>query len=238
VNKSNNLTTEAAQSEGLLTNMSAIERRRFLLNTAGKGALVGAALANPLHSIAQVTKPDVLVCKHPTSSQIIMCSVSGMQSAIGSRQVTQILASGYSPGYWGQVKKGNICLNTGSVWRPDMKQVFPAALTGWSWTTPVNTVLTASTLPAELTLDLLMVDKNKCFKSIADGGGNVAFVNYANSDERHWMCAIFNAAIFFSLGKFPYDWQTIRAVANGTNTVIDKRELYKLVKSLEGYNKP
>lgn len=235
MNKSNNSTTDAAQSEGLPNSMSALERRRFLFNTAGKGAVVGVALANPMRSMAQVAGTPVLVCKHPTSTQLVMCSVSGMQSAIGSRQTNQILASGYSPGYWGQVKD-DLCLKTGSVWRPNMKQTFPARLTGWSWTTPVRTVLTTSSLPADLSLELLVVNRNKCTKP--GGAGDVAFVDYANSEERHWMCAIFNAAIFFPLGKFPYDWQIIRAVANGTNTSISKSELYKLVKSLEGYNEP
>jgi hypothetical protein len=261
VNKTNNLTTDAAQSEGIPNNLSALERRRFLFNTAGKGAVVGVALANPMRSLAQATNTPVLVCEpipriaSPTSSQLIMCSVSGMQSAIGSRQLNTVMAKGYSPGFWGQTQQGDVCLLSGGKYGPDMKQAFPS-LGALNWTSLVSSVFPSNTtgLPVNLTLALLMVQKNKCTvpaenvsakranpksdKNAADVDApvEVAFDDYSNSEWRHWMCAILNSGLFYQSSQFPYHWTTIRDVANGTNSSIDRGNLLTLLKSLEHYN--
>jgi len=230
VDNTNVSSTGDVPSEGLLTGMTALERRRFLFKSLGKGAAVGAVLANPIRASAQAADP-VLVCKSPTTGQLSMCSVSGMQSAIGSRQLTTSQAVGKSPGYWGKLD-GDSCVNIGTtsipVWGPKMERTCPA----FTWTTLVSDVLTLSTVASNVTLAMLMAQGDgKCTNS---DGKTVNYGKYRNKPERHWICAIFNAAQYYPLNQFPYDATTIQNVANGVNTSIDKDNLYKLLKSLEG----
>lgn len=239
MDKSNNSTTDAAPSEGILTNMSTIERRRFLFKSVGKGAAVGAVMVSPMRSIASSGGDTVLVCKHPTSAQMIMCSVSGMQSAIGSRDLNTEEAKGFSPGYWGKLD-GNSCVKVGGtdsnpVWGPKMERKFPPSLSNWSWTTLVKTVLTQSSLGTGVTLGMLMaVGDGKCEIPSKGKDEEVDYGKYSNTTDAHWICAILNAATFPT--RFPYSATKIRDVANGTDTSIDRDMLYKLVVSLEGVN--
>lgn len=225
----NDPSTDAVPSEGLVTSMSALERRRLLFKAIGKGAAVGAVMANPLHASAQVS--PIVVCNSPTTGQLIMCSVSGMQSAIGSRQVTTSQAMGHSPGYWGKVS-GDSCVDYGNkwhhVWGPKMERTCPV----YTWGTLVKDVLRTPTVPLNVTLAMLMADGNGiCTKSHGD---QVNYGQYKNTTDRHWICAIFNAATYYSSNHFPYDAKTILDVANGDNTSIDRAKLYTLLTSLEG----
>ena len=231
MNNTNDPSTDAVPSEGLVTSMSALERRRFLFKAIGKGAAVGAVFANPVLAAAQVSDP-VVVCKSPTSTELIMCSVSGMQSAIGSRHLTTSQALGHSPGYWGKLSDGS-CVNYGTagqspVWGPKMFRTCPA----YTWGTLVSQVLKAPTVPANVTLAMLMADGDGT--CITPSGGQVDYGKYSNKTDRHWICAIFNAATYYSSNQFPYDAKTIRDVANGVNTSIDRSMLYTLLTSLEG----
>jgi hypothetical protein len=230
VNKVNNPSADGVPSKGLLTHLSVLERRRFLFKSVGKGAALGVAVVNPLRASAQVSDPT-LVCKSPTTAQLAICSVSGMQSAIGSRHVTTLQALGHSPGYWGHVTD-NSCFNYGTsshpVWGPKMSRTCPA----YTWGTLVSQVLTSPTVPANVTLGMLMADGNgTCTKS---NGHEVTYGKYSNTDDCHWICAIFNAATYYGSKQFPYDLTTIKNVANGVDTTIDKSKLFTLLKSLEG----
>jgi hypothetical protein len=226
VESKNQLPSDAIPSEGVVRSMTAIERRRVLLKAIGGGTVASAAVALPLKAAAS---DSILVCKSPTTGQLIMCSVSGMQSAIGSRTLTQVQVCGYSPGYWGKLNdKLCVCGPTGSgEWGPNMARTCPSPYT---WTTTVKSVLTFSTLSSSLTLGMLMADGNgSCSKP---DKSTVSYGNYSNTEEVHWMCAIFNALTF--PGKYPYTATKIRNVANGTDTSIDRANLLLLIKSLEG----
>lgn len=65
-------------------------------------------------------------------------------------------------------------------------------------------------------------------------GSKLTYGQYSNTTDRHWICAIFNAATYYSSNQFPYDVKTILDVANGDNTSIDRDKLYTLLTSLEG----
>lgn len=75
-----------------------LARRRMLLKGLGKGAAV-LAVAVPLKTLASNSS----TCTPPgnNGAPAIRCGISGMQSAIGSRQ-TYTVCEGYSPGWWKQ----------------------------------------------------------------------------------------------------------------------------------------
>jgi len=247
VDKSNISSIDATPSEGVLTHLSALERRRFLFKSLGKGVGAGVALGVPLSGYASNDDGERKLAhrhKGQTSSELYHCSVSGMQSAIASRDLANIsLAAGYSPGYWGQLDDDE-CVKIGGteanpVYGPKMKQSFPALLSSyWSWTTPVKTVLSFSTMSTNVTLGKLMaVGDGRCE---IDGNHNnrIYYGQYADKVEVHWICAILNAAVLYSsnpsANRFPYSASTIQNVANGSNTSIDRDRLYLLVTYLEG----
>lgn len=248
MNKTNNLSTEAVPSEGVLTDMTSLERRRLLFKAIGKGATVGAVLSSPMLAMASGDHDGdgetILVCKHPTSTQLIMCSVSGMQSAIGSRQLNTAPAGGRSPGKWGKLEEDDFCVRIegsgdSTVWGPDMKRDFPSSLSNWSWNTPVRTVLTRSDndLSTSLTLGMLMAAGNGKCKipgSYHDHKWSYGdYGQYADMTEVHWICAILNAAVVYPR-HFPYSALEIRRVANSTDNDTYRADLYKLLSSLEG----
>lgn len=114
-----------------------------------------------------------------TSSCTNPCSISGMQSAHHSVKPGDCArqCGGYSPGWWGQ--STDQC-NSAGVCTKIPKRTWPT-----DYTKPVNSVLINSSL--SISLFELMYNPM-----------------YANSDERHWICAWLNAQTPPPGYEFPY----------------------------------
>ncbi len=76
-----------------------LARRSMLLKSVGKGSAVIAAASLPVHTLA--TTPTIVIKgKTDTNGRPIRCSISGMQSGMGSRMPATATCTGKSPGYW------------------------------------------------------------------------------------------------------------------------------------------
>lgn len=78
-----------------------LERRAMLLKSMGKGSAVLAAASLPIHTLAN-TPTIVIQGKTDLKGRPIRCSLSGMQSGMGSRMPATDTCTGKSPGYWHQ----------------------------------------------------------------------------------------------------------------------------------------
>lgn len=109
-------------------------------------------------------------------------SISGMFSGVHSATPTTTpLAGGFSPGWWGQ-SNSDTPLVPSRTW--------PALPGGWTYNTKCRSVFTQTTLPGDPTLFQVM-----------------QLPIYANTDERHWICAWLNA-LSHSF-NFPYSGQQV-----------------------------
>ena len=70
-----------------------IVRRRLILASLGKGAVVAASVAVPMRSLANVSTLVV-------TANGRLCTISGVQSGVHSGQTNPPVCSGYSPGYY------------------------------------------------------------------------------------------------------------------------------------------
>lgn len=78
---------------------ASLARRSLLLRSVGKGSAVIAAATLPVHTLA--TTPTIVIQgKTDTNGRPYRCSISGMQSGMGSRMPATATCTGKSPGYW------------------------------------------------------------------------------------------------------------------------------------------
>jgi hypothetical protein len=111
------------------------------------------------------------------------CSVSGMHSGVHSATPTNTpTCGGYSPGWWGQVENGSNPRKPRRTW--------PTLPNSWTHNTKCSTVFTKQALSDNPTLFQVM--------------DNPA---YADTDERHWICAWLNALSYS--WNFPYTGQQV-----------------------------
>lgn len=76
------------------TKPESLARRSMLLKSVGKGSAVLAAASLPVHTLSNT--PTIVIAGN-TSTR---CSISGMQSGLGSRIPATDTCAGKSPGYW------------------------------------------------------------------------------------------------------------------------------------------
>lgn len=108
------------------------------------------------------------------------CSVSGMHSGVHSATpLSTPLCGGYSPGWWGQSDNGT-----------SPKRAWPTLPNSWTYGTKCSTVFNKTTLSGDPSLFKVMSDPT-----------------YANTDQRHWICAWLNA--LSSSWSFPYTGQQV-----------------------------
>jgi hypothetical protein len=159
---------ETAPVTAIAAEPMVLERRMMLLKGLGKGsAVLGAAI--PIQTLAA---PAVTV----TDGRI--CSVSGTQSAVHSQSTTAATCQGYSPGWWGQVKKNS---------SP------PAPRRAW----PVQYKTKISGQPFASTL-------TKQRGGVPTRFEVASLPEFSNTDLRHWLCAWLNAQGAPAAWNFPY----------------------------------
>lgn len=144
----------------------ALARRRMLLKSAGTGGVASLAALSPMKAMAGGV--TLAVCSSTTTGKAVICTISGVQSAAHSfHGETYPNAWGYSPGWWGQ------CTSSDGTTVP--RRTWPCL----SNVTVGSILIHASSSTANLTLLTLM--------------SNSA---YANTAERHWLCAYLNALAY------------------------------------------
>lgn len=110
------------------------------------------------------------------------CSVSGMFSGVHSATPTSTpLCGGFSPGWWGQSNNSTPLVPS---------RAWPTLPNGWTPNTKCRSVFTRNTLTGDPTLFQVMKPPT-----------------YANTDERHWICAWLNA--LSRSFNFPYSGQQV-----------------------------
>lgn len=156
----------------------AVARRRLLLRGTTAGATVVAALT-PFGALG-TSQSTVYTCIGKDGNEGL-CTLSGVQSAAHSfgPGTVKVPAVGKSPGWWGQ----SVTVS---------KKTMPRREWPVDWQAKVGNVLTlAPHNLKQLTL----------FKLMSDSA-------YANTAERHWLCAYLNAKAgeqgMFAPGGFPY----------------------------------
>jgi len=114
-----------------------------------------------------------------TPDRLHQCSVSGMHSGVHSATPAGTpVCGGFSPGYWGQIQNGQ------------PKRTWPLLPNGWTYDTKCSAVFTKRVLSGDPTLFQVMNPPA-----------------YANTDERHWICAWLNA--LSQSFSFPYTGQQV-----------------------------
>ncbi len=88
--------TVAPSTQPVLTSL---QRRAMLLKSLGKGSAVMAAASLPIHTLAN-TPTIVIKGIKDKEGRSVRCSISGMQSGMGSRMPATDTCTGKSPGYW------------------------------------------------------------------------------------------------------------------------------------------
>lgn len=158
---------------------ASLERRALLLKSMGKGSAVLAAASLPVHTLA--TTPTIVI--QGTNTR---CSISGMQSGMGSRIPATDTCTGKSPGYW----------HVESNWTPAQRLVINSTpkttFEGWFGAASTS-YLGSCTLYQYLT---------------SIGGGANGSLTLNNKPEWHWVCAWMNAMANNVAGtgvrNFPY----------------------------------
>ena len=161
---------DVAPAAAVVSKPMVLERRMMLLKGLGKGsAVLGAAI--PIQTLAApaVTVKDGRIC-----------SLSGTESAVHSRPTTAQTCQGYSPGWWGQIKKDSN--------PPIPKRTWPASV---DHTT------------------LISIQPFRSFLMKESGGVPTLFEvaslpEFSNTDLRHWLCAWLNAQGAPASWNFPY----------------------------------
>jgi len=146
----------------------------MLLKSLGKGSAVLAAASLPIHTLAN-TPTIVIKGRTDEDDRSIRCSLSGMQSGMGSRMPATQVCTGKSPGYWHKPEH----------WTPEQSSVISLedptkspTFEKWFGAPASSTELSNATLYQYLT-------------SIGGGPNNSLKLN--DPDEWHWVCAWMNA---------------------------------------------
>lgn len=92
-------TTEKVDTLRQASTSASLERRALLLRSMGKGSAVLAAATLPVHTLAS-TPTIVIQGAKDQDNKPIRCTISGMQSGMGSRMPATDTCTGKSPGFW------------------------------------------------------------------------------------------------------------------------------------------
>jgi len=211
---SNETTTEPIAPESMA-------RRSMLLRSVGKGSAVLAAASLPVHTLA--TSPTIVIQGKTDAKGLgIRCSISGMQSGMGSRIQASSTCTGKSPGYW---HKPN------------------------HWTQSQTAVIRASSPPTFNSFFGPPTTSNghytleQYLRTIGDAyPGQIPGLN--NTDDWHWIAAWMNAMANGSSGiqNFPYTAPQIvqmyrdpGSFVPGTQSIAEKRAVaLNFLKLIEG----
>lgn len=162
--------------------LASIERRAMLLTSMGKGSAVLAAASLPIHTLANT--PTIVIKGTKTR-----CSLSGMQSGMGSRMPATDTCTGKSPGYWHKPEHWTAAQSAIiNLTDPTNSPTFNV------WFGPASSAqLSNATLYQYLT---------------STGGEQNNSLKLNNTDEWHWVCAWMNAMANNVAGtgvnNFPY----------------------------------
>jgi len=169
-----------AASKDVLVN-DRLARRRLLLSTVTGSAVLLSA--SPIKALAQTCSTQ-------------QCSISGMKSANHSFKPGECeeLCGGYSPGWWMQEKSdGNNGQGGGQGNNKSSENSSSEIVPRNDW--PISYQLLTNTIFTKSTL----VTKSGKSPSLFE-----VMRNYANTDERHWICAYLNSMSPPPGYKFPY----------------------------------
>lgn len=143
---------------------ASLARRSMLLRSMGKGSAVLAAATLPVHTLSNT--PTIVI-----KGTNVRCSISGMQSGMGSRMPATDTCAGKSPGYWH--KPGH--------WTAAQKTVILS-----NPRTTFNGLFGSAS-----SADLGLFTIEEYLTGIGGGKNNPLTLN--NTDEWHWVCAWMNA---------------------------------------------
>ena len=207
INRSTSESSEEGPSVKHLTgrlSSNALERRRVLLTSLGKGSVVIAAASAPLKLLAGQTTIS-------GSSPQQRCSVSGQQSGVHSQTVGGAVCTAHSPGYWHKcdhwlsAQTQLLVLATGY---PTFKTIFGGA---------AENDFTKLSMVALITgVGNDKNDNNNCPASYP-----TTKLGVSSSSEWHWACAWMNAVAGTVSGSgimnFPYTPAEVIAFYQGSN---------------------
>lgn len=194
---------------------ASLERRALLLRSMGKGSAVLAAASLPVHTLSNT--PTIVI-----KGTSVRCSISGMQSGMGSRIPVTDTCAGKSPGYW----------HDEMHWTDAQKSVIYSKRNPYSDPrTTFNDVFgfaSSSTLGGRTLYEYLT--------SIGGGRNNSLSLN--NTDEWHWVCAWMNAVANNVAGtgvvNFPYTAeQVVRIYQNPGSFKTTRADALSFFKMLE-----
>ena len=182
---------------------------------ASKDVLANDRLARRRLLLSTVTGSAVLLSASPIKAlaqtcSTQQCSISGMKSANHSFKPGECeeQCGGYSPGWWGQKE------NSGG-------EIVPRR----TWPIPYNQLTNA--IFTRSTIRTRSGDSPSLFEVMR---------NYANSDERHWICAYLNSMSPPPGYKFPYTSAQVLSFyfETGPYTASEALEFFK--KYMETHN--
>lgn len=178
----------AEQGKAAALSSAALARRRMLLKGLGKGS-AALAVVVPINTLAATT----------IIGGTKLCTVSGVQSNIGSHPTDGTVCSGYTPGHY-------------------------AVLTNWPGYAPGNNPPTTAT--ATNTVDGITFTDSSEFREVFGGGSNNKLLNILTSaptsDEAVWVTALLNAIKNPPTFNFPYTPSQVRAFYTGGGTLADQ----------------
>ena len=201
-----------AASKDVLAN-DRLARRRLLLSTVTGSAVLLSA--SPIKALAQTCSTQ-------------QCSISGMKSANHSFKPGECeeLCGGYSPGWWMQEKSdGNNGQGGGQGNNKSSENSSSEIVPRNDW--PISYQLLTNTIFTKSTL----VTKSGKSPSLFE-----VMRNYANTDERHWICAYLNSMSPPPGYKFPYTSAQVLSFyfETGPYTASEALEFFK--KYMETHN--
>ena len=192
----------------------ALERRRVLLTSLGKGSAVIAAASAPLKLLAGQTTIS-------GSSPQLRCSVSGQQSGVHSQTVGGAVCTAHSPGYWHKCDH----------WLSAQTQLL--VLTGPSYPT-FKTIFGGTTTNDFTKLSMVALITGIGNNDNCPASYPTTELGVSSSSEWHWACAWMNAVAGTVSGSgimnFPYTPAEVIAFYNGTNA----GQAYTFFTSIEG----
>lgn len=196
-----------------------LARRSMLLRSVGKGSAVLAAASLPVHTLA--TTPTIVIQGKTDNGRPIRCSISGMQSGMGSRMPATATCTGKSPGYWHE---------------PDHWTASQRAIIRATSRPTFNSFFGATTATGDRTLEEYLRTTGKRYKDQVKG--------LNDTDDWHWITAWMNAMANGSRGiqNFPYTGPQIiqmyrdpGSFVPGTESIDEKRAYaLKFLKLIEG----
>lgn len=192
--------------------LASIERRAMLFKSMGKGSAVLAAAGLPIHTLANT--PTIVIEGTKTR-----CSLSGMQSGMGSRMPATDTCTGKSPGYWHKPEHWTAAQSEViNLEKPAKSPTFNA------WFGPASSVeLGNATLYEYLTS--IGSDRKKSLK-------------LNDTDEWHWVCAWMNAmannVASTGVKNFPYTGPEIVQLYRDPTIRADALAFLKLIEGTAG----